>query len=85
MNWHDSFIVALVEEDDRRLSSLLDSIPAFESTEEIYGALELISEATKIYTAKRSKLKHHMDELEKERKFLTCTASSNGKVLDIHS
>ncbi len=85
MSWHNSFIAALADEDEKRLTDLLDSMPAFESVEQMRSALELISEATNRFEAKKSQLRHRMDELEKEKRFLTSTGEDNDTILDIHS
>ncbi len=85
MSWHNSFIAALAEEDEKRLTDLLDSMPPFESVEEMSSALELISEATDRFEAKRSQLKRQMDELRKEKRFLTSTGERNDSLLDLHS
>ncbi len=85
MSWHNSFIAALAEEDEKRLADLLDSMPPFESIEEMSGALELIREASERFEAKRSQLRRQMNELDKEKRFLTSTGGKDDSLLDIHS
>ncbi len=85
MSWHNSFIAALAEEDERRMVELLDSLPPFENIEQMQSALELISEATKKFEIKKSELGRQMHEIENEKKFITSTRHNSTTLLDIHS
>jgi len=86
MSWLDDFKIALIEENDHKISSLLSSMPSFNTIEEIQEAMVLIDQARKTYILKKEKLAKQMQRLEKSRKFLL---SSENKTkhpkLDIHS
>ncbi|WP_457592798.1 hypothetical protein [Hydrogenimonas sp.] len=85
MNWHKSFTAALIEEDEKRLLALLDSMPEFESIEDMQSALELISRATKVFETKKSVLGSQMRNIKSEKKFFTSSAHSSPTRIDIHS
>ncbi len=85
MNWHNSFTAALIEEDEKVLFTLLDSMPEFERVEDMQSALELISRATKIFETKRGELGRQMLKLESEKKFVTSSTHPSSTRLDIHS
>jgi len=86
MSWLDDFKIALIEENDHKISSLLSSMPSFHTIEESQEAMALIDQARKAYILKKEKLAKQMQKLEKSRKFLL---SSENKTkypkLDIHS
>ncbi|SFP12979.1 hypothetical protein [Hydrogenimonas thermophila] len=86
MKWLDEFKIALIEENDTKISSLLSSIPSFNTIEENQEAMALIDQARKTYILKKNRLAKQMQQLEKSRKFLL---SSENKTkhpkLDIHS
>lgn len=86
MKWLDEFKIALIEENDTKISSLLSSMPSFNTIEENQEAMALIDQARKTYIFKKNRLAKQMQQLEKSRKFLL---SSENKTkhpkLDIHS
>ncbi|WOE68925.1 hypothetical protein RZR97_07320 [Hydrogenimonas thermophila] len=86
MKWLDEFKIALIEENDTKISSLLSSMPSFNTIEENQEAMALIDQARKTYILKKNRLAKQMQQLEKSRKFLL---SSENKTkhpkLDIHS
>ncbi|WP_456452424.1 hypothetical protein [Hydrogenimonas sp.] len=86
MNWLDDFKIALIEEDERRLASLVGQIPAFETTEEIESAMRLIAQARTLMEAKKDQVAKEMREIETAKKFLTSSEEppESGK-LDITS
>ncbi len=85
MNWLKEFTAALVEEDERRLIVLIDSLPEFTNAAEAESALELIKSATEIFEKKREELKVQMAEIEKQKKFLSSDSVKTTSILDIHS
>ncbi len=85
MNWLKEFTAALVEEDERRLIALIDSLPEITSATEAESALELIKSATEIFEKKREDLKVQMAEIEKQKKFLSSDSVKTISILDIHS
>ena len=86
MKWLNEFKIALIEENDTKISSLLSSMPSFNTIEEAQEAMALIDQARKTYISKKKRLAKQMQQLEKSRKFLL---SSENKTkhpkLDIHS
>ena len=86
MSWLDDFKIALIEEDDSKISSLLSSMPSFDTIEENQEAMTLIDQARKTYVFKKERLAKQIQQIEKSRKFLL---SSENKTkhpkLDIHS
>jgi hypothetical protein len=86
MKWLDEFKIALIEENDTKISSLLSSMPSFESVEEIQEAMALIDQARKTYISKKESLAKQMQKLETSRKFLLSSENRpKYPKLDIHS
>jgi len=86
MEWIENFKIALIEENIDELSSLLSSMPKFETVEECHKAMALISQARNIIIEKREILSKQMQQLEKSRKFLLSSKNlTDHKRLDIHS
>ncbi|BBG65697.1 hypothetical protein NNO_0994 [Hydrogenimonas sp.] len=85
MNWLNSFKAAIVEEDERRIAELLDSMPLFNNMEDMQETLQLIAEATKKFEAKRDDLGRQMNEIDNERRYITSTSYISTTLLDVHS
>jgi len=86
LKWLDEFKIALIEENDTKLSSLLSSIPSFNTIEELKVAMALIDQARKIYISKKESLAKQMQKLEASRKFLLSSENRpKHPKLDIHS
>jgi len=86
MKWLDDFKIALIEENDHKISSLISSMPSFNTIEESKEAMALIDQARKIYLLKKEKLAKQMQRLEKSRKFLLLSENkTKHPKLDIHS
>ena len=86
MNWLDDFKIALIEEDEERLSSLISEMPAFDEVDKMKQAMHLIDQAKKLFEEKKKILGVQMSEIERSKKFLTSSDNSfkNSK-LDITS
>jgi hypothetical protein len=87
MSWIEQFKIALIEEDEGKMSALIDELPSsFESKEEVISALALIAQAKHLFEKKRAQLKRQMNELERTREFLTSSEKpqTSPKRLDIH-
>jgi len=86
MKWLDEFKIALIEENDAKISSLLSSMPSFDTIEENQEAMALIDQARKTYISKKERLAKQMQQLEKSRKFLLLSENkTKHPKLDIHS
>ena len=86
MEWLESFKIALIEENIDQLSSLISSMPKFETVEECHKAMVLISQAKDIMIKKRDMVANQMRQLEKSKKFLLSSKSLTDHMqLDIHS
>ncbi|WP_300367364.1 hypothetical protein [Hydrogenimonas sp.] len=81
MSWLDDFKIALIEEDEERLSSLITSMPNFETIDEMKSAMHLIDQAKTLFEKKKESLAKQMKEIEASKKFLTSSENSanNGK------
>jgi len=86
LKWLDEFKIALIEENDTKISSLLSSMPSFNTIENAQVAMALINEARKTYISKKERLAKQMRQLEKSRKFLLSSENRpKHPKLDIHS
>ncbi|RUM44284.1 MAG: hypothetical protein DSY46_05970 [Hydrogenimonas sp.] len=87
MSWIDQFKIALIEENEAKMSALIDELPtSFESEEDVISALALIAQAKQLFEKKRAQLKRQMNELERTREFLISSEKPqpSSKRLDIH-
>ena len=86
MKWLDDFKIALIEEHDGKICSLISSMPSFSTIEECKEAMALIDQARKIYTLKREKLAKQMRQLKKSKKFLLSSENrTKYQKLDVRS
>ena len=86
MEWLDNFKIAVIEEDSNKISSLLSSMPNFNSIEDCRKAMALIEEARSCFVKKKDKLAEQMRQIETSKKFLLSSKDQNKlNKLDIHS
>ncbi len=67
MKWLDDFKIALIEEDESRLTALVESMPEEMSVEEAKAASTLILQAKKFLETKKSEVLAEMKKLAKTR------------------
>lgn len=70
MQWLKSFKIALIEEDEKKLKELIDTIPTFKNIDEMKEAFALISQAISMLKEKREKIQRDMNRLNKTKAFL---------------
>ena len=86
MNWFENFKIALIEEDERKLASLISQIPPFDTQDEMVSAMHLIDQARKLYENKKSLLAKEMNEIRLSKKFLaSADDTASQRQLDITS
>jgi len=86
MKWLDDFKIALIEEHDDKIYSLISSMPSFDTIEECKEAMALIDQAQKVYTLKKEEIAKQMQQLKKSRKFFFSSENrAKYPKLDIHS
>jgi len=71
VQWLKSFKIALIEENEKKLKELIETIPAFENIDEMKEAFALISQAILMLKEKREKIKKDINKLNKAKAFLT--------------
>ncbi|BDY12002.1 hypothetical protein [Hydrogenimonas cancrithermarum] len=86
IRWHEAFKIALIEENERELVSLLEKMPKFEHLDEMESALALIAEAKQLFEIKKKQLLDEMKKVRTAKKFLTNSEETfSEKKLDVHS
>ncbi len=85
MKWHDQFLSAVVDEDERRIISLLESMPDFTEKEDMERAMKLISEAKARFERKKEQLASRMRMTKRQKSFLETSLETSPATLDIHS
>jgi len=86
MEWLDNFKIAVIEEDANKISSLISSMPNFNTVEECREAMALIEQAYSCFVKKKDKLAQQMRQIETSKKFLLSSKDENKNYkLDIHS
>jgi hypothetical protein len=81
--WLNEFKVALVTKDIAKLQNLMDTIPKFDSVEEMQEALFLINDARKIVTALKQQTILDMKKIKQNINFLEATHIQSTPKIDI--
>lgn len=71
MKWLNSFKIALIEEDIKRIDTLLSEIPEFRKIEDMRAAYTLIGEAKKKFEDEQENIQKKMNKMQQAKKFLT--------------
>ncbi len=69
--WLTRFKLALIQEDENRLLSLIENIPLFESENDMHQALVLIENASDLFEEKKSELNVEMQKVLKTKKYIS--------------
>lgn len=84
MSWVNSFKLALIKKDEKKIEELFRSMPSFETAEEMKVAANMIDEARTFFQKRKSEVAKEMEFLKKSRKF-TEDGSRNFSRLNIMS
>ncbi|WP_353662499.1 hypothetical protein [Hydrogenimonas sp. SS33] len=76
MSWIERFKIALVEEDEESLSTLISRMPEFTEHGQMRAAQALITQAIDLFESKRIRVYKEMQRLECAKKFLTSSSES---------
>ncbi|WP_456380359.1 hypothetical protein [Hydrogenimonas sp.] len=71
MDWIEQFKIALVEEDEERLSSMMEIPHAFETLKEMREAQALIRQAIEMFEKRKSVVSEEMESVERSKKFFS--------------
>ena len=86
VNWIERFKIAVIEEDDRKITQLLDEMPRLNDEDQIKKAMKLIQHAIDVYTQKRDVTALQMQKILDEKKFFSSVDSkTTAHRLDITS
>jgi len=85
MDWLDALKVAIVSQNVRQIDELMDTMPQFDSLEQMEEVYFLIEEAGKIVQDLKGKTLLQMNQIKKNIDFLESTAHSKTNSLDISS
>ena len=83
--WLTKLKIAVVEQDTKALTKLLDDIPKLESKKEVETALHLLKEASIIVNTLKDETALNMRKIKKNIQFLDSTKSKSKSKLDIKS
>ena len=81
--WITEFQIALVQEDVDKLSSLIESMPAFESLEEMKTAQYLLKQAKELMLALQNNTRTQLKQLKKSISFMDAAARETGSKIDL--
>ena len=70
MSWINSFTVALVQKDIKKVTKLLNSIDELESIEDKQKGSALIEQAITLFENERDTTRQKMAQMQKSKKFL---------------
>ena len=70
MSWLKAFKIALIQEDEKKLSSLIDTLPQFETHQEMQEALHLIEQAITLFKTIEKNASIEMQKIHKAKKYL---------------
>ncbi len=83
MDWLKAFKLALIEEDTKRIDTLLSKSPRFETIEEMEEAYYLLQNAKELLLRLQGETKRQMEQIEKNKKFLASTAPQLTNKFDV--
>ena len=83
--WLNELTVALVEKNTDKIGELLDTLPEFETLEEMQKAQALIKECLILLHTLKDETAATMNKLKKSRDFLNSTKYNSNGSLDITS
>ena len=83
MGWLSELKVAIVSNEPQKISTLIESMPTFETLEEMQEALYLIKEAYVIMNELKSETLAKRDQIRKNIEFLKSTAAQKTNSLDV--
>ncbi len=69
--WLELFKIAIIEEDIKKLETLLKEIPEFKKIDDLKSAYRLINEAKDRFEIERKSTKSKLDKIDKAREFFT--------------
>jgi len=70
MSWLKAFKIALIQEDEKQLSSLIDTLPQFETPQEMQEASYLIEQAITLFKTIEKNASTEMQKIRKAKKYL---------------
>jgi len=70
MPWLEAFKIALIQEDGKKLSSLIDTLPQFESPQAMQEASYLIEQAIEFFKEQEKSASLEMQKIRKAKKYL---------------
>ena len=80
--WLREFKIALIESNFKRMGVLQQTIPTFESRDELVEAQVLIEQAIKLFKAENDKTKVAMEQMKKALRFQQSNLSGNRSKFD---
>lgn len=83
MSWVKELKIAIVEEDEEKIYTLISNLPKFNSIEEANAVMALMQEAYRFILEKMQETKHIMKKLKTSKSFLESDRIKNiHKLLD---
>lgn len=70
MSWLKAFKIALIQEDEKKLSSLIDTLPQFETAQDMQEASHLIEQAISFFKEVEKNASSEMQKIRKAKKYL---------------
>ena len=83
MGWLESFKLAIITQDTKRIADLIEQMPQFETIGEMEEALYLIKEGYTLIDTLRSKTRSQIETIKKNIEFLESTAKGDRNTLDV--
>ncbi len=85
MDWLDSLKVAIATQDVRRIETLMEQLPQFDSLKEMEEALYLMQEGVALVESLKTQTRTQMELLKKNIDFLESTAKADENSFDVSS
>jgi len=81
--WLDELEIAIVENDAQKISDLINSLPYFNTVDEMKKAQYLLAEAAKVIDIMRDEAANNMIRLKKHIDFLRSTQNPHENKFDV--
>lgn len=84
MQWIKELKIAIVEEDEKKMETVIAALPQFDSLEQMQEAAHLMQEAYTILKSKKDQAASNLLKIKKQKEFLQATSTSTSKFDQSH-
>lgn len=73
MEWNNQLKIAIIEKNEEKIEKLIQTLPTFESLEQMEEAAYLMQEVHTFLSSKKDEFAHKLVQFKKQKEFLNST------------